>query len=62
MREHKLTNGICFVCGGSGKSLTTECWGRRMDAEQMVLVATDVSDYRNGHWQASKGRDNRPNV
>jgi hypothetical protein len=46
--------GVCTVCGGAEGSLTIECPGVQMTAEQDEKVYAGAIDFKDGHWITPK--------
>lgn len=48
--KHKLVDGHCAMCKGSGDTLPSECPGVPMGLVQQLAVKHGSVDYVNGKW------------
>lgn len=55
--RHERVNSRCVKCGGIAASLTTECPGRPLTAQEMREIEVMELDYKKGKWKHKKPRE-----
>lgn len=41
----------CVICRGSGKTLTEDCCGKELTAEQKIKIIANELDYKGDKWR-----------
>ena len=47
---HTQQGGVCTVCQGTGRTLTTHCYGSPLPTREEELISLGLLDFENGWW------------